>query len=137
MSAGTRSVSVLLISPVVLFLGCGGQPTGPVIYKVAGTVTFNSTPVDGGEIIVRSQDGKHAAASLITNGHYELKATTGPKTVEVTAMRDVPGKFQEYNPGEKVPVREQFIPAKYNAKTTLKLDVAAKDTPDANFDLAK
>jgi len=137
MSVAVRSLPVLLMSSFVFCAGCGGAPTGPVTYKVAGMVTFNSTPVDGGEIIVRSQDGKHAAASIITNGHYDLKATTGPKVVEVTAMRDVPGKFREDNPGEKVPVREQYIPAKYNSSTTLKLEVIPKETLDANFDLAK
>ncbi len=131
------SLSVLMLASLVVGAGCGGKPSGPVTYKIAGTVQFNSAPVEVGEIIIRSQDGKHAAASVITNGKYELKATEGAKIVEVTALRDVPGKFREDNPGEKVPVREQYIPAKYNAKTTLKLTVETNDNLEANFDLAK
>lgn len=137
MVVGGRLLSVLLVSTSIFMVGCGGQPAGPVTYKVAGTVTFDSAPVNGGEIIIRSQDGKHAASSIITDGKFELKATEGPKVVEVTALRDVPGKFREENPGEKIPVREQFIPAKYNTKTTLTAKIEAKDNLDVKFDLVK
>ncbi len=137
MFAGVRWLSVFLVSTMVFAVGCGGPPAGPVTYKVTGTVTYDSTPVDGGEIIIRSKDGQHAAGSIITNGKYELKATAGPKIVEISAMRDVPGKFREDNPGEKNPVREQYIPKKYNTATTLTLEVGAKDNLDANFNLEK
>lgn len=59
------------------------------------------------------------------DGKYSLEATPGRKRVEVTAMRDVPGKFSEANPGEKVPVREQYIPKKFNADSKLEFEVKA------------
>jgi hypothetical protein len=104
---------------------------------VAGKVLFDSQPLAMGDIIIRSQDGKHAAGAAVVDGVYELKATAGPKIVEITAFRDVPGKFREDNPGEKMPVREQYIPAKYNAKTELTVQVAEKDSPETNFELKK
>jgi hypothetical protein len=54
--------------------------------------------------------------------------------VEITASREVPGQFREDNPGERVAVKEQFIPAKYNSESTLKLEIKP-DVKDAKFDL--
>lgn len=136
-SSSLRLVATATVMTVVWIAGCGAKDTGPATFKVTGKITFDSKPLETGEIIIRSEDGKHAAGSVITNGAYELRATEGRKIVEISALRDVPGKFKEENPGEKVPVREQMIPAKYNKSSTLKIDVTATDTSDVNFDLAK
>lgn len=126
---------VLLVACVISFIGCGGGgKPGPKLYHIAGTVTFTGEPLKEGDLVVRSADGKHAAGSTITNGKFQFDAPAGTSIVEIKAMRDVPGEFREENPGEKVAVREQFIPAKYNTESTLKIEVKG-DVKDEKFAL--
>jgi hypothetical protein len=54
-----------------------------------------------------------------------MEAAVGKVRVEVIASRPVPGKFDESNPGEKVPVGEMYIPAKYNSQSELTADVTS------------
>ncbi|QDT55207.1 hypothetical protein Pan44_32490 [Caulifigura coniformis] len=118
--------------------GCGGGgPEGPPLAKVTGVVTFEGQPLPDGEIIVRAADGSHAAGSHVQEGKFELNATEGKKVVEVTAWREVPGKFREDNPGEKTAVREQYIPRQFNEQTKLELEVKLPETLDVKLDLKK
>jgi len=103
--------------------GCGGTD-GPQTYDVSGKVTFDGTPLPQGEIAFRPTDGKgQSYGGQIENGKYAFESIPGKMQVSITASREVPGKFDEQNPGEKVPVVEQFIPASYNEKTTLEAKV--------------
>lgn len=60
----------------------------------------------------------------ITDGQFTIKSQPGRKQVEITAHRET-GEFDESNPGEKIPLREQYIPARYNSETTLEEEVQA------------
>lgn len=123
--------------PLVLSLvvGCGGGTAdGPPIYTVSGTVAFTGEPLKDADLLVRSVDGKHSAGAHVVDGKFVLKAPAGPAIVEITALRDVPGQFREDNPGERVPVREQFIPARYNTQSELKLDIKP-NAPAVSFEL--
>lgn len=125
----------LVMIAVTLMIGCGGSaPTGPRLYAVTGTVSFTGEPLKEADLLVRTADGKHAAGTKVTDGKFKVSVPAGTSIVEITAMRDVPGQFKEENPGERVAVKEQFIPTKYNAESTLKLDVKP-DTKDVKFDL--
>ena len=135
MSKRSRFNSVLICLSAILSTGCGkGDTGGPRTQTVTGTVTFKGELLKEADLLVRTVDGKHAAGTKVADGKFVLTAPIGQSNVEVTAMRDVPGEFREENPGERVPVREQFIPAKYNVQTTLKLDVKP-DSKAVKFDL--
>jgi hypothetical protein len=56
------------------------------------------------------------------------RASAGKMTVEIIASRLIPGKFDESNPDEKVPVGEMYIPARYNSETELTADVPVGGT---------
>ena len=117
--------------------GCSGQPDdAPDKFLVTGKVTLNGVPVASGEVIVRAIDGSTSSAGEIKGGNYALEATTGNKRVEITAYHEVEGQFNEENPGEKVPVREQYIPGKYNAESELTLTVE-KSKVEQNFELTE
>lgn len=134
---GIRRLSVrriLLAACFISLIGCGEKTTGPKLYRVAGIVNFAGEPLKTGELVIRTTDGKHAAGSTIDNGKFKFDAPAGMSIIEVTSTRDVPGEFREENPGEKVPVKEQFIPAKYNTESTLKLEVKG-NVNDVKFDL--
>jgi hypothetical protein len=106
--------------------GCADSSNGPRLYGVTGEVTYDGQPIEKGAIkFTNSGDGR-AYTGEINNGRYELKCEPGKAKVEITASRVIPGKFTEANPGEKEPAREMYIPAKYNAKTTLEADVEDK-----------
>lgn len=104
--------------------GCGGSG-GPATYTVSGTVTLDGAPVPTGKIAFRDPEGAVASAGGdITDGQFTIKSQPGRKQVEITAHRET-GEFDESNPGEKIPLREQYIPARYNSETTLEEEVQA------------
>ncbi len=115
---------VALALATLLLPGCG--PGGLDKHTVTGTVTFDGEPVGEGDIIFTADDGSGVTdAGKIANGKYSLETTPGKKSVRIMAMREVPGQFDESNPGEKVPVKEMYIPDKYSGVTELKADVTA------------
>ncbi|PQO48184.1 hypothetical protein [Blastopirellula marina] len=119
----------------VALTGCGGD-SGPKTVDVTGTVSLDGTPVDEGQIYFRADDGSATCSAPIREGKYDCKVTPGAKTIEIIGYRIVPGKFEEVNPGEKTPVKEMFIPKKFNSKTTLTLSVSEdKDKMEENFTL--
>jgi hypothetical protein len=132
-----RQLKFVLLFPLasLMTVGCGGGAAdGPKMYTVNGTVAFTGQPLKEADLLIRSVDGKHSAGAKVTDGKFVLKAPVGPSIVEITALREVPGQFSEDNPGEKVAVKEQFLPAKYNKESTLTLEIKP-DTKDVKFDL--
>ena len=114
---------------MVLLVGCG--PTGPETQPVTGTVTFDGEPVADGAITFRDAAGQSKSyGGAITNGKYEFESSPGSKKVEISAMRDVPGKMDTSNPGVEVPLREQYIPKQYNEESTLTAEVSGSDPID-------
>jgi hypothetical protein len=115
---------------MLLLAGC--QPAaGPESQVVTGTVTLDGEPVAAGEIVFRATDGQtRSCGGQITNGQYSFEASPGSKTVEITAMREVPGKMDTSNPGVEVPLMEQYVPEKYNVETTLTAEVSGADPID-------
>lgn len=119
----------LLAASALLFAGC--EPPGPATHVVTGTVTFDGEPVAQGDIVFRDTDGQTKSyGGSITNGKYEFECEPGSKKVEITAMREVPGKMDTSNPGEEVPLMEQYIPENYHAESTLTAEVSGPDSID-------
>lgn len=125
---GSLFASALCLSTV----GCG---SGSSAVKVGGLVTFQDKPVEVGEIIFIPADSNlPSVASTIDQGRYECEVPKGDSQVTVTAFREIPGKFDTSNPGQKNALMEMYIPPKYNSKSELKASVdSAKQ--DLNFQL--
>jgi len=122
----------LFAASAVILAGCG--PSGPTTHTVSGTVTFDGAPVAQGEIVFRDAAGQEKSyGGQISNGKYSFDSSPGAKKVEISAMREVPGEWDTSNPGEKVPLMEQYIPEKYNAESTLTAKVTGANT--INFEL--
>ncbi|VTR97162.1 hypothetical protein [Tuwongella immobilis] len=121
----------VLLGAVMLatLIGCGGGD-GPKLYSVSGTITFDGTPLDDGIILFRNTeaDGK-GYSGPISQGKYQVECEAGKMRVEIEAYKVLPGKFDTSN-GEKTPIRKMFVPAKYNASTTLNANVPEKTTFD-------
>ena len=117
-----------------IVLGCGGE-SGPSTYPVIGNVTLDGTPVERGQIAFRDPSGQvPSAGAEITDGSYSLESQPGNMRVEITARREVPGKFEESNPGEKVPLLEQYIPSQFNTDSELTREIKA-EANEFNFEL--
>jgi hypothetical protein len=129
------SAGMMVCVVLVVVGGCSRPGAGPQLYPVSGKVTLDGKPIESGEIIFSAADGSHVAGGQIEDGEYALRASAGRKRVQITAMRDVPGEFREDNPGERVQVREQYIPPQYNSQSTLEVNIE-KARDDVIFDLA-
>jgi len=129
----------LLLLVFGVSVGCsGGKDDGPATYPVSGTVTFDGTPVESGRIQFRSSDDKGKAYSTeIKAGSFKFKTEAGEMKVEITASREVPGKFGETaSPDEEPqPLYEMYIPEIYNQESTLKETVKADGENEFTFEL--
>ena len=136
MKLSPATCSLLLVC--LLSAGCGSA-SGPPLYPVTGKVTFDGKPIEDGRILFREAQGqKRGFSGAIKNGQYSLEATEGKMSVSITAAREVPGKFEESPAGPdepKVPVREMYIPKKYNSETTLEATVGNSGSNNVNFEL--
>jgi len=125
------------VATVVVLAGCGRSSSGLDVHPVAGRVTIDGQPVESGLITFNGVSGdQRGFAARIERGAYAAKTFAGPMRVSITAQREVPGRFIQAAPDQpEVPVREQYIPARYNESTELEADVPRGGVRDLNFDL--
>ncbi|WP_145348448.1 hypothetical protein [Rosistilla ulvae] len=108
----------------LLFSGCGGNVSPDGFFDAEGSVQWNGEPLQTGWIVFRAADSSSKnVAAQISDGSFTVNIQPGEKIVEITAERDVPGKFGIGPSGEKVPAKEAFIPPKYNTESELKSTV--------------
>ncbi len=120
----------LIIGCFLLVIGCD---SGTKVFDVTGKISLDGVPVEKGDITFRAENSSTPPqGSNIKEGTYKIKANEGKYKVEITATRLVPGKKGPM--GE--PAIEEFIPAKYNTKTTLGADVKNNAKNEINFDLS-
>ena len=117
---------------LVGIVGCGGAEELPT-YPVTGKVSFSGMPVAEGEIVFEDATGLPPDAGKIANGEFSLRAKAGRKVVRIRASREVPGEQNAGIPG--TPVRRDYIPAKYNTKSTLVEEVKADAPNEFSFEL--
>jgi len=108
-----QACSVLIVLACIS-LGCSDSDA-PALYDVAGEVVVDGEPLADGAITLEPADGKGGVyGERIQAGTFALKASAGEKRVSITAARP----SDDIGPDGK-PMSEQYIPARYNAKTEL------------------
>lgn len=115
-----------------VLLGVAGCTSSVPESEVTGTVTVNEQPVLEGQITFHpATGGGKSASGRIEYGNYQLKVP-GEKLVEIYGQREIPGRYSsELVNGQKVLMREEFVPARYNVKSELKVTIpAASSTQD-------
>jgi hypothetical protein len=118
-----------LCGAALLLVGCG---SGPRTYKVVGTVTLDGEPLPDGDIQFLPQDRALSIdGGRVEDGEFEFQAKPGTKKVSIRAARPAPG-LKAVN-GD--PINVDYIPDRYNSKTTLTAEVAAKDKNEFEFKL--
>lgn len=111
--------SAMVAGLAALLIGCGGSET----YRVSGVVTCDGEPLADGHIAFLPDGAGAGQGSTITNGQYQVSIPPGRARVQITASKRFPlpaGKVDMYGNREEV---RQFLPAKYNTKSTLTADI--------------
>ncbi len=127
-----------MASLALLLSGCGSS-SGPERAVMTGKVTLDDVPVEKGSIafIPTGALSGPTTGAIIEKGEYKTTPDggpiLGPHRVEITAHRagktvTVPGAggvTSGPSAGGSVETIEMYIPAKYNTKSELKVDVKA------------
>lgn len=129
-----RSLTAVL---ALVVAGCSGDSL--TYYTVTGKVTYDSEPVKNGSIIFTPGFDPELppVGGTIEDGKYTLKAYPGQFKVKITASRPNPAKTIKTPGGQDVLFNDQYIPAKYNEKTELTVDVDDGDPNTLDFELKK
>ncbi|QDT65256.1 hypothetical protein [Calycomorphotria hydatis] len=121
----------LVPAVIILLAGCFSGPAVPQRMIVQGKVTWNGQPLESGKLLLIPKTASAATSSGadIVDGQYKIDnkggAMSGVYRVEITAERVI-GKPL---PGEVDPITEQYIPDRYNANSTLTIDVNSSAGP--------
>jgi len=113
----------LLAASAVMASGCQGRVAGtPDLAPVTGTITVDGQPADKANVSFEGPGNKVSFGNTDSTGRYEMNyihqlkgAAIGANTVKITTRLEAPSPAGYVDP----------IPAKYNARTTLKADVKA------------
>ena len=137
----TSFVGWLFTLVVLMIVGASGCGGGPERFTVGGQVTLDGQPLPDGEIVFRPTGATKGptAAGSIDNGVYLIPEARGPMagsyTVSIEAERKTGKKIRANMIGTATTDQyEQYLPARYNDKTTLTADVT-DSRDDLNFEL--
>ncbi|UUO08665.1 hypothetical protein M4951_10180 [Blastopirellula sp. J2-11] len=122
----------------MLLAGCGGVQSGPERVIVSGKVTYQGAPIENGDILFTPAAGSSnpASGAIIENGNYLANnkggVPIGKFLVKISGFRP---SGQPVPEGDIQPM-DQYIPAKYNDRTSLEIEIT-KDAEGTqqNFDL--
>ena len=112
--------SLLLVT--LLAAGCA-----PAAVTLNGTVTVNGQPVEKGLIDFAPLDKAPLSPPVpIVNGQYRIKLAPGKKQVSISAPVVTDRRPEHNGPGALiVEITAESLPARYNSKTELTLEVTA------------
>jgi hypothetical protein len=131
---------------VAMAAGCGEGPRDDLPREpVSGRVTLDGTPVTSGTIqFIPDGHGDRptsAASAEIVAGNYSIARAGGPVPGPykvIISGSQVPGVAAPAEPpGSTSPLAPELIPAEYNAKTKLTVEVKAGGPNAFPFDLKK
>ena len=124
----------------LVVFGCSNDPRPPI----SGNVTFDGVPIQDGSIAFLPEDGTGAGGSApIINGKFTANVSSGRMVVQIYGNREPTAEEAQAQTNSPMggsgmpgsgPQKTQFVPAKFNAATTLRADIQ-KTQKDLNFDL--
>ena len=135
---------LLTATVVLLALGCGSNKFAPV----SGTVTLNGQPLANASVSFQPvapggtvEAGVGSSGKTGPNGEFTLVSSTGQTgavvgqhRVRISALEKQAGETDARPPRGGWPMKDK-VPAKYNNKSELTVDVPSGGTPNANFEL--
>lgn len=136
-----------LVVCLICIAGC--QETGLEKVIVEGTVSFNGTPIENGEIRFYPTEGTVGPVSggPIVNGNYVAKAKggvpVGTHNVQIKGFQaaenaDIDESSGTMIPGGSIGPPVQFVPEQFNTKTKLTVTIeGGTERVTKDFDLKK
>lgn len=120
-------VTAGLLAGLTVVAGCGKSE----VREITGAISLDNAPVQSGTLVLRPANGKEkAVVAKIENGKYKVECPLGTHKVDITAQRET---AKPDGLGGKV--QQQYIPVKYNQKSTLEIKVDATGTTTFDFPL--
>jgi hypothetical protein len=119
----------LLLCAVISQIACSPAKIPKAIVK--GEVKLNGKAMADGEISFVF-GGEPPETLMISNGTFSGEITIGEKRVEIRAYRE--GKIPE-TATLKEPIKENYIPERFNSASTLKATVSESGVEPSKFDV--
>ena len=137
---------IVILLPMLLFVGCGEAKNPLHRQPVSGKVILDGKPVVQGTIQFTSLSGPAESifsGGLIKDGAYHLPESGGlpPGQYQVSISSSPPASPTPTDPveamkaAEKPIVINELIPAKYNLKSELKIEIKEERSSVVDFDL--
>lgn len=134
-----HKITTFLLLPLAACI-CACGPSGPERVVVTGTVTYQGKPIEQGSIrfVPTGETKGPATGTAIQQGQYEASSKggvlVGAQRVEITAIaprKDPLGRDLAVMEGAGV----QYLPEKYNRKSTLNVTIESGGPAVQNFEL--
>jgi hypothetical protein len=148
-SVSVRRGVLIVLAVLPLAVGCGGHGSAPLRVAAHGEVRVDDVPLKAGVIRFVPQAKGPVALTTIKDGRFTLSAANGPalgkNSIEIVAApaanplegaTDIRAAWTNYAKAKQAPLVETAVPAKYNQRTTLSVEVSAKGPNTFDFQLA-
>ncbi|EDL58218.1 carboxypeptidase-like regulatory domain-containing protein [Gimesia maris] len=131
----SHSLAVILFASA--FTGCNSSPEGPPLETVTGTVKLDGSPLPDASILFKDPSGENKSYfASVKEGDFSTEMQPGNWKVQITARRQSKDKMVDNAEGTgKEPAMEQYLPAAYNEKSTLDINVSSGEENHFSFDL--
>lgn len=107
--------------------------------SVSGSVTFEGQELKEGYLVLRPLGNGQTHGAKIRQGQYHIERENGllpgDYSVEIKAMRSIGDRYIDSETGIETQDREQFLPAKYNSQTELRMAVTLEGNNSFDFEL--
>jgi hypothetical protein len=118
---------------VIALAGC--NPSGCRV-TIQGNVTMDGTPLDKGTMTFFPAGSGVSSGGSIDKGRYTSELMPGQYVVQITANREtgkrIPSPYSGEPPAKEY---EQYIPARYNTKSELTIEVGNQRRQEFHFSL--
>ncbi len=135
-----RLVPLACVLVSAITVGCGADTNGRV--PLAGQVFLDGQPLDRGSIEFHPQDPAGTiTGGVVKDGAFDIPATQGATPGKYQVRVFAAGSGVEVDPNQppgpesQRQVAVERIPAKFNLKTELEVDVAPQGNKELRFDL--
>ncbi len=123
---------------LMLLAGCGGSSV--TLVPVTGTVYLDDQPLANAKIVFTPAEGRASFATTDAQGRYKLLYTADLAGAVTGKHRVTISTFIEPDPESSIEERKlgqvEKVPAKYNKKSTLEMEVSTADREPMDFKLS-